>query len=115
MIAIVKDILIYITIAAAIIVIPAKLGGFGHIFATVPPAKLLLKAPDATSLNGYSAYARRSRSAPRSRCSCIRIRSRRSCRRRRATRFAATWRCCPRIRSCSACSRCSATWRSPPA
>ena len=57
MIAIVKDILIYITIAAAVIVIPAKLGGFGHIFASVPPAKLLLKAPDAMSLNGYSAYA----------------------------------------------------------
>lgn len=57
MIAIVKDILIYITIAAAVIVIPAKLGGFGHIFSTVPPAKLLLKAPDAMSLNGYSAYA----------------------------------------------------------
>jgi SSS family solute:Na+ symporter len=57
MIAIVKDILIYVTIAAAIIVIPAKLGGFGHIFASVPPAKLLLKAPDAASLNGYSAYA----------------------------------------------------------
>lgn len=31
-IAIVKDILIYITIIAAVIIIPAKLGGFGHIF-----------------------------------------------------------------------------------
>lgn len=39
------------------IVIPAQLGGFGHIFSTVPPEKLLLKAPDAASLNGYSAYA----------------------------------------------------------
>src|SRR6195952_1011422 len=39
------------------IVIPAQLGGFGHIFSTIPPAKLLLKAPDAASLNGYSAYA----------------------------------------------------------
>jgi solute:Na+ symporter, SSS family len=57
MIAIVKDLLIYITIAVAIIVIPLQLGGFSHIFGTVPPAKLLLKAPDATSLNGYSAYA----------------------------------------------------------
>ena len=57
MIAIVKDILIYVTIAAAVIVIPAQLGGFGHIFSVVPPAKLLLKAPDAASLNGYSAYA----------------------------------------------------------
>jgi solute:Na+ symporter, SSS family len=57
MIAVVKDVLIYITIAAAIIVIPQQLGGFGHIFASVPSAKLLLKAPDAGSLNGYSAYA----------------------------------------------------------
>ncbi|KVE29682.1 sodium:solute symporter [Burkholderia singularis] len=57
MIAIVKDILIYLTIAAAVVVIPAKLGGFSQIFGSVPPAKLLLKAPDASSLNGYSAYA----------------------------------------------------------
>jgi len=57
MIAIVKDILIYITIAVAIIVIPQQMGGFSHIFASVPSAKLLLKAPDAGSLNGYSAYA----------------------------------------------------------
>jgi solute:Na+ symporter, SSS family len=57
MIAVVKDILIYLTIAVAFIVIPAQLGGFGHIFSTVPPAKLLLKAPDVSNLNGYSAYA----------------------------------------------------------
>ncbi|QBQ98129.1 monocarboxylate uptake permease MctP [Paraburkholderia pallida] len=57
MIAVVKDVLIYITIIVAIIVIPAQMGGFGHIFGAVPPAKLLLKAPDASSLNGYSAYA----------------------------------------------------------
>ncbi|CAH2893397.1 MAG: Na+/solute symporter [uncultured Paraburkholderia sp.] len=57
MIAVVKDILIYITIFAAIIVIPPQLGGFSHIFGAVPPAKLLLKAPDVSSLNGYSAYA----------------------------------------------------------
>jgi SSS family solute:Na+ symporter len=57
MIAVVKDLLIYITIIAAIIVIPVQLGGFGHIFGMVPPAKLLLKASDTASLNGYSAYA----------------------------------------------------------
>ncbi len=51
LIALVKDTLIYITIVVAIIVIPTKLGGFGHIFATVPPARLLL-APAQ-----YSAYA----------------------------------------------------------
>lgn len=37
MIAVVKDVLIYVTIIAAMIVIPAQLGGFGHIFSTVPP------------------------------------------------------------------------------
>ncbi|MEX3896710.1 monocarboxylate uptake permease MctP [Paraburkholderia sp. BR10954] len=57
MIAVVKDLLIYATIIAALIVIPTQLGGFGHMFAALPAAKLLLKAPDATSLNGYSSYA----------------------------------------------------------
>ncbi|NML47530.1 sodium:solute symporter [Ramlibacter sp. G-1-2-2] len=57
MIAIVKDLLIYLTIIVAVIVIPAQLGGFGAIFGAVPADKLLLKSPDATSLNGYSAYA----------------------------------------------------------
>ena len=57
MIAIVKDLLIYITIIAAMVVIPAQLGGFGAIFAAVPKANLLLKPPDDASLNGYSAYA----------------------------------------------------------
>ena len=37
MIAVVKDVLIYITIIAAVIVIPARLGGFAHIFSAVPP------------------------------------------------------------------------------
>jgi len=57
MIAVVKDVLIYITIIAAMIIIPAQLGGFGAIFHAVDPAKILLKAPDTASLNGYSAYA----------------------------------------------------------
>jgi SSS family solute:Na+ symporter len=57
MIAIVKDLLIYLTIIVAMIVIPARLGGFDAIFAAVPPKNLLLKPPDAASLNGYSAYA----------------------------------------------------------
>lgn len=56
LIAVVKDLLIYITVIAAVIIIPMKLGGFGPIFAKVPPAKLLLKAPDASSLNQFSAY-----------------------------------------------------------
>lgn len=51
LIALVKDSLIYITIAVAVVVIPIKLGGFGNIFAAVPPQKLLL-APAQ-----FSAYA----------------------------------------------------------
>src|SRR5436190_1875531 len=37
MIALVKDVLIYITVIAAVIIIPARLGGYGAIFAAVPP------------------------------------------------------------------------------
>ena len=56
-IAIVKDILIYITAAAAIIVVPLQLGGFGKIFAAVPPQKLLLAAPGANTTGAYGIYA----------------------------------------------------------
>jgi SSS family solute:Na+ symporter len=56
-IAIVKDILIYVTAFAAIIVIPIELGGFGKIFEGVPQAKLLLAAPGAGTTGAYSAYA----------------------------------------------------------
>jgi SSS family solute:Na+ symporter len=56
-IAIVKDILIYITAFAAVIVVPIQLGGFGKIFAAVPPAKLLLAAPPAHSTGAYGVYA----------------------------------------------------------
>jgi len=56
LIAVVKDVLIYITVIAAVIVVPYKLGGFGNIFSHVPPAKLLLKAPDLHSLNQFSGY-----------------------------------------------------------
>jgi SSS family solute:Na+ symporter len=57
MISIVKDLLIYLTVIVAIIVIPAQLGGFGAIFAKIPPAKLLLAAPPAGSTGAYSGYA----------------------------------------------------------
>jgi SSS family solute:Na+ symporter len=57
LIAVVKDTLIYITIIAAVCVIPAKLGGIGGIFAKVPAAKQLLAAPKADSLGQFSAYA----------------------------------------------------------
>jgi len=56
-IAIVKDILIYLTAFAAIIVIPIQLGGFAHIFAAVPPAKVLLPVPGPTTTGAYGAYA----------------------------------------------------------
>ena len=44
-------------VKAAIIIIPAKLGGYGAIFASVPPEKLLLTPPSGDSLGAYSAYA----------------------------------------------------------
>lgn len=57
MIAIVKDLLIYITVIAAIIIIPAQLGGWATIFAAVPPEKLTLPTPPEGSLGTWSAYA----------------------------------------------------------
>jgi solute:Na+ symporter, SSS family len=56
-IAIVKDILIYVTAFTAIIAIPIEFGGFGKIFAAVPPAKLLLAVPGANTTGSYGAYA----------------------------------------------------------
>jgi SSS family solute:Na+ symporter len=56
-IAIVKDILIYVTAFAAIIIIPIELGGFGKIFAAVPAKKILLAVPGANSTGAYGAYA----------------------------------------------------------
>ncbi len=57
MIAIVKDLLIYITVIAAIIVVPIHLGGYSKVFSPVPAAKLLLATPPAGSLGSFSAYA----------------------------------------------------------
>jgi len=56
-IAVVKDILIYTTAFAAVIVIPIELGGFEKIFAAVPPEKLLLAVPGENTTGAYSAYA----------------------------------------------------------
>ena len=55
-IAIVKDILIYITAFAAVIVVPIQYGGFGKIFAAVPAQKLLLAVPGANTTGSYSVY-----------------------------------------------------------
>src|SRR5579885_1756585 len=56
-IAIVKDILIYITAFAAVIVIPIQLGGLAKIFAAVPPQKLLLAVPGPNTAGSYGVYA----------------------------------------------------------
>ena len=56
-IAVVKDILIYITAFAAVIAVPMQLGGFGKIFAAVPAQKLLLAVPGANTTGAYSYYA----------------------------------------------------------
>ncbi len=57
LIAIVKDTLIFVTVFAAVVIIPAKLGGYGAIFASVPKEKLLLVPPSGESLGAYSSYA----------------------------------------------------------
>jgi SSS family solute:Na+ symporter len=57
MIAVVKDLLVYVTIIAAVIVIPEQLGGYGKIFASVPSPKLLLGTASAHSLGPQAAYA----------------------------------------------------------
>ncbi len=57
LISVVKDLLIYITVIAAITVIPAQLGGYGHIFASIEPGKLLLPPPTADNTGAYGAYA----------------------------------------------------------
>src|SRR6201746_394515 len=57
MIAVVKDMLIYVVVIAVTIFVPLKLGGFAPIFAAVPPAKLTLAVPAADSYGAYSTYA----------------------------------------------------------
>ena len=57
LIAVVKDLLIYITVIAAVVIIPAQLGGFGAIFAAVPTERLTLATPAEGSLGMWSAYA----------------------------------------------------------
>jgi SSS family solute:Na+ symporter len=51
-IAIIKDIMIYITVFAAVIIIPFEVGGWDKVFAAVPPQKLLL----ADNLGSYTGY-----------------------------------------------------------
>lgn len=48
LIAVVKDLLIYITVIAAVVIIPAQLGGYGEIFSSIPEEKLLLQPGQVT-------------------------------------------------------------------
>jgi SSS family solute:Na+ symporter len=57
LIALVKDVLIYITVIAAIVVIPLHLGGYAEIVRRIPADRLLLKPPQPGNLGQYSAYA----------------------------------------------------------
>jgi solute:Na+ symporter, SSS family len=57
MIAVVKDLLIYITVFAAIIAVPIHLGGYDKVFSAIPAPKLLLATPPAGSYGSFSAYA----------------------------------------------------------
>jgi SSS family solute:Na+ symporter len=49
LIAVVKDAIIYVTVIAAVVVIPAKLGGYGKVFDAVPPQKLVLAPQQMTA------------------------------------------------------------------
>jgi SSS family solute:Na+ symporter len=57
MIAVVKDVLIYVVVIAVTIFVPMKLGGFGSVFSAVPAAKLTLAAPAGDTYGAYSTYA----------------------------------------------------------
>jgi SSS family solute:Na+ symporter len=59
MIAFVKDTMIYITVLVAVIVIPMKLGGYGHIFSAAQAALAAHPKPASIIIGpaGFSAYA----------------------------------------------------------
>ncbi len=57
LIAVVKDLIIYVTVIAVVVVVPLKLGGYGKIFDAVPKEKLFLTPPHGGSLGQYSAFA----------------------------------------------------------
>ncbi len=55
-IAVVKDLLVYVTVIAVMIVVPMKMGGMHAIFAAIPQSKLLLTPPDGNSFGQYSSF-----------------------------------------------------------
>jgi len=57
LIAVVKDMLVYVTVFAAIIFIPAQLGGYGKVFEAVPRETILLAKGAAGNLGAEFAYA----------------------------------------------------------
>ena len=57
LIAVVKDLLVYITVFAAVIFIPAQLGGYGAVFDAVPQKTLLLAKGMGNNLGAEFAYA----------------------------------------------------------
>jgi solute:Na+ symporter, SSS family len=57
LIAVVKDVLIYATVIAAIVVIPIELGGFGKIFGSIDPKSLLLAKGSPDNLGAGFAYS----------------------------------------------------------
>jgi SSS family solute:Na+ symporter len=57
MIAVVKDLLIYLVVISVMVVVPMKLGGFGPVFSAVPVAKLTLAAPVGDTYGAYSIYS----------------------------------------------------------
>jgi SSS family solute:Na+ symporter len=58
-IAVVKDVMLYIMVLAAVVVIPAKLGGYGHIFASAGAALSQRKPPGSLILppSQYLSYS----------------------------------------------------------
>jgi SSS family solute:Na+ symporter len=56
-IAIAKDIMIYATVLAAIIIIPVELGGYGKVFAAVDPKQLILGHGTTDNLGPGFAYS----------------------------------------------------------
>ena len=120
-IAFVKDILIYIVIIVAVIYLPSKVGGWGHVF-DAAEKKMKTTTNAATGKPNVfipgpvpTGRTRPSPSARPWRCSCTRTRSRRPSRPRAATRSARTPRSCRPTPSCWACWPCSAGWPSRPA
>ena len=73
LIAVVKDMLIYATVLAAVVIIPAQLGGYDKIFAAVPAKSLILPPAPSGSFGAGFGYATLARWGRRWRCFSIPI------------------------------------------